>query len=102
LDTILGADKAEDEDMDSGKDIFAMDEFINDADKGEKLNTYKVEERQAMRSPLKSSEMQDLEKSGQSLLSEITGDLKSLGSGVEGKHKFWMEKAFFRKHMGMS
>lgn len=57
LDTILGADKAEDEDMDSGKDIFAMDEFINDGDKGEKLNTYKVEERQAMRSPLRSSEM---------------------------------------------
>jgi hypothetical protein len=55
-----------------------------------------------MRSPLRSSEMQDLEKSGQSLLSEITGDLKSLGAGVEGKHKFWMEKAFFRKHMGMS
>lgn len=102
LDAIIGADKADDEDMDSGKDIFAMNESFSDTDKGEKLNTYKMEEKYAMRSPLRSSEMQDLEKSGQSLLSEITGDLKSLGAGVEGKHKFWMEKAFFRKHMGMS
>ena len=102
LDTILGADKADDEDMESGKDIFAMNEFIGNGDKGEKLNTYKMEERQAMRSPLRSSEMQDMEKSGKSLLSEITGDLGSLGSGIQGKHKFWMEKAFFRKHMGLS
>ena len=45
LDTMIGADKADDEDMDSGKDIFAMNESFSEADKGEKLNTYKSEER---------------------------------------------------------
>ena len=54
-----------------------------------------------MRSPLRSSEMQNMETSGKTLLKEITGDLKSLG-GAEGKHDFWMKKAFFRKHMGLS
>ena len=45
LDAIIGADKADDEDMDSGKDIFAMNESFSDTDKGEKLNTYKMEEK---------------------------------------------------------
>ena len=45
LDTIIGADKADDEDMDSGKDIFAMGESFKDGDKGERLNTYKMEEK---------------------------------------------------------
>lgn len=45
LDTIIGGDKAEDEDMDSGKDIFSMGEAIKEGDKGERLNTYKMEEK---------------------------------------------------------
>jgi len=87
----------DDESLDSGKDIFSMSE----GEKGEKMNSYKNEERQAMKSPLRSSEMKNLESSGKSLLNEITGDLKSIG-GAEGKHDFWMKKAFFRKHMGLS
>lgn len=88
--------------MSGGTDIFAMNESFKDGDKGERLNSYKMEEKAAMKSPLRSSEMKSLESSGKSLLNEITGDLKSLGSEGSGKHDFWMKKAFFRKHMGLS
>lgn len=93
---------ADDEDLSGGSDIFNMNESFKDDEKGERLNSYKMEEKQAMSSPLRSSEMKSLESSGKSLLNEITGDLKSLGSEESGHHDFWMKKPFFRKHMGLS
>jgi len=52
---------ADDEDMSGGSDIFAMNESFKDGEKGERLNSYKMEEKQAMSSPLRSSEMKSLE-----------------------------------------
>ena len=72
-----------------------MDADFNDSELKESMNTFAEEEKKAFSTPLSASEMTKMEKSGKSLMKEITSGMKEYGA-----KQFWRENPFFKKHNG--
>lgn len=65
------------------------------------MNSFNAEEKEALTTPLKASEMEKMVTGSKSLMKEISKDLDSMEASKK-KHTFWKDKPFFRKHNGMA
>jgi len=63
------------------------------------MNSYNAEEKEALSTPLKASEMEKMVKGSTALMSELTKDLDSMET--RKMKTFWKDKPFFRKHNGL-
>jgi len=63
------------------------------------MNSYNAEEKEALSSPLKASEMEKMVKGSTALMKELTKDLDSMET--RKMKTFWKDKPFFRKHNGL-
>lgn len=80
----------------SNGDIYFDKEFESE-DMRADLDKFQEEESQALKEPLKASDMKQMEETGRSLFREITDGVSNPASG---KNTFWQNKAFFKKHLG--
>ena len=63
------------------------------------MNSYNAEEKEALSTPLKASEMEKMVKGSTALMKELTKDLDSMET--RKMKTFWKDKPFFRKHNGL-
>ena len=88
--------QAADKDDDPFADDYKDDELKSD------MGSFKRQEKNAMRAPLRTKDMAGIENEGVSLMKEITGGVQGLAEEDQSGKKFWQTKPFFRKHMGLA